>query len=316
MQPGWNTPFTIKFHYSFRSFNGLSPKIVALDLISSFTNLTYNDAEFLGQLGRYFPKPGVKFDPTTEELIGDILTKFATSFEGGGFNDLMKLVEETMTSLKSVANNAMSAMKQGVGGDFTKIKNGATRLAQVEAITALSAAIPKLISAKSALSDRPVGEWHLVVGNPMNPIMVMGDLVCTSCGLKFDEEMGPDDFPTGCTFDVTLQQGKPRDKVAFERMFNLGTTKLLQNTLRDPSSASDTFGTVNNTAYQELGKQISDADRAAINSASGGLTSFNLFRNRYRKSYKYAPVVDAKDDVLSADDSRLWLYYDRGQHKN
>ena len=46
MQVGWHTDFPLNFHYQFRSFNGLSPKIVALDLISNFLNLTYNDAQF------------------------------------------------------------------------------------------------------------------------------------------------------------------------------------------------------------------------------------------------------------------------------
>jgi hypothetical protein len=312
MQDGWDTPFTLKFHYSFISFNGLSPKVVALDLISSFLNLTYNDAQFLGQLGRYFPKQGVKFSPSTEQLLGDILTNWATSFESGNMDNIMQLADKMMDAIKTTGGNVVKSIKEGNIG--SELLATGKRVAQVQAITALQNAVPKLISARSALSDRPVGEWHLVVGNPMNPIMTMGDLCCTGCALAFDEEMGPDDFPTGCTFTVNLKQGKPRDKVSIERIFNLGETKLLSSQLRNPSSASDTYGADNNKAFDAFSKEITKADIDQIQKQVP-LTSFNQYRNRIRRSYKYAADFNGGSET-DASDSVLWLYYDRGQHKN
>jgi hypothetical protein len=315
MQDGWNTPFPISFHYSFRSFSGLSPKIVALDLISSFLNLTYNDAQFLGQLGRYFPKTGVKFDPSTTELIGDILTKWATSFESGSGADMMKLASTVIDQLKAAADQGISMMKDAGNGDLTKIKDAGSNVAQTIAISALAEAVPKLISVRSALSDRPVGEWHLVVGNPLNPIMTMGDLVCTSCDMVFDEEMGPDDFPTGVTFNVSLQQGKPRDKVAIERIFNLGETRMMSSKLRPFSSANDTFGEINNTEYSEKAKKsFNDLDAGDQDKLKGN--TYVNYRNRIRRAYGHAKVGDSKDVAENeVDDSILWMYYDRRQDK-
>jgi hypothetical protein len=315
MQDGWNTPFSIAFHYSFRSFSGLSPKIVALDLISSFLNLTYNDAQFLGQLGRYFPKTGVKFDPSTTELIGDILTKWATSFESGSGADMMKLASTVIDQIKAAADQGISMMKDAGNGDLTKIKEAGSNVAQTIAISALAESVPKLISIRSALSDRPVGEWHLVVGNPLNPIMTMGDLVCTSCDMAFDEEMGPDDFPTGVTFTIALQQGKPRDKVAIERIFNLGETKMMHSKLRPFSSANDTFGEINNTEYSEKAKKsFNDLDAGDQDKLKGN--TYINYRNRIRRAYGHAKVGDSKDVAENeVDDSILWMYYDRRQDK-
>jgi hypothetical protein len=315
MQDGWNTPFTIAFHYSFRSFSGLSPKIVALDLISSFLNLTYNDAQFLGQLARYFPRTGVKFDPSTTELIGDILTKWATSFESGSGADMMKLASGVIDQIKAAADQGISMMKDAGNGDLTKIKEAGSNVAQTIAISALAESVPKLISVRSALSDRPVGEWHLVVGNPLNPIMTMGDLICTSCDMAFDEEMGPDDFPTGVTFTVGLQQGKPRDKVAIERIFNLGETKMMHSKLRPFSSANDTFGEINNTEWSEKSKQSFNEISAENKDKLKGNTYVN-YRNRIRRAYGHAKVGDSKDVAENeVDDSILWMYYDRRQDK-
>ena len=315
MQDGWNTPFTISFHYSFRSFSGLSPKIVALDLISSFLNLTYNDAQFLGQLGRYFPRTGVKFDPSTTELIGDILTKCATSFESGSGADMMKLASTVIDQIKAAADQGISMMKDAGNGDLTKIKEAGSNVAQTIAISALAESVPTLISVRSALSDRPVGEWHLVVGNPLNPIMTMGDMICTSCDMAFDEEMGPDDFPTGVTFTVGLQQGKPRDKVAIERIFNLGETKMMHSKLRPFSSANDTFGEINNTEYSEKAKKsFTDLDAADQDKLKGNI--YINYRNRIRRAYGHAAVGDSKKVAENeVDDSILWMYYDRRQDK-
>jgi GH24 family phage-related lysozyme (muramidase) len=315
MQDGWNTPFTIEFHYSFRSFSGLSPKIVALDLISSFLNLTYNDAQFLGQLGRYFPRTGVKFDPSTTELIGDILTKWATSFESGSGADMMKLASTVIDQLKAAADQGISMMKDAGNGDLTKIKEAGSNVAQTIAISALAESVPKLISIRSALSDRPVGEWHLVVGNPLNPIMTMGDMICTSCDMAFDEEMGPDDFPTGVTFTVGLQQGKPRDKVAIERIFNLGETKMMSSKLRPFSSANDTFGEINNTEWSEKAKKsFTDLDEGDQDKLKGN--TYINYRNRIRRAYGHAQVGDSKEvGENEVDDSILWMYYDRRQDK-
>jgi hypothetical protein len=315
MQDGWDTPFTVNFHYSFRSFNGLSPKIVALDLISNFLRLTYNDAQFLGQLGRYFARPGLKFSPTITELLGNILTKWATTFDGGTQADMMKLVGTVYNALTAAGNEATALARDIAVGKTDKAATAGLNIAQAFATKAMSSIIPDLISVKSALSDRPIGEWHLVVGNPMNPIMTMGDLVCTNCSMKFDEEMGPDDFPTGITFAVALRQGKPRDKVAIERMFNLGAGPLMKSALGNPSSDNDTFDTVNNQNYETSKKgNITDKDRQAAIEAIGTET-FNRYRNRIRNAYGYSRGTDASTKLpkVTVDDSLLWLYFGRKQ---
>lgn len=332
MQDGWDTPFTINFHYSFRSFNGLSPKIVALDLISNFLNLTYNDAEFLGQLSRYFPRLGVKFDQTMTELIGEVLTKWGTSFN----NDFASIADQLNPILNAMQTSAVKAYDDLIQTDesgnnfFKAAKKGTANTTQALTASLLSDVIPKWISARSALSDRPIGEWHLVVGNPMNPIMTMGDLIVNQCTLEFDEEMGPDDFPTGCTFSVKLKQGKPRDKVAIERIFNLGQAKLMYNKLRNPSSADDTFGETNNKKWKELvdgsvngENAISDEEKEYMTQAIG-TGSFDQYRNRIRKSYGYTATPDtnasnqngsSSSELGMMDDSLLWLYFDRGEEK-
>jgi hypothetical protein len=319
MQDGWNTQFTINFHYQFRSFNGLSPKMVALDLIASFLNLTYNDAQFLGQLARYFPRLGLKFSPTITQMLGDLLTKWGTSFTNGSIIEVTKLSQELMQGIKTAASQGYQIGKDLFSGETQKLTGAVAKLFKAGSASLLADAIPKLISVKSALSDRPVGEWHLVIGNPMNPILTMGDLVCSNCILKFDEEMGPDDFPTGCTFSIKLAQGKPRDKASIERMFNLGESKLMYSKMRAPSSANDTFGETNNTAWSAITKDLSESEKADVLSQLGNDT-FDKYQGRIRRSYGYTYAAGKSQasglDTKTMDDSMLWLYFDRGQEKS
>jgi hypothetical protein len=250
IQTSWGTNFVIKFHYQFRSFSGMSPKMAALDLMSNFMALTHNDAQFLGQLSRYFPKPGLKFSPTTTQLLTNLMIKWGKGELG------TKEAMESLNAMIKAEANVFSTVKDQLANDKTKVLGTAINSF---ALNKFKNAFPDILSVKSALSDRPVGEWHLVVGNPMQPIFVMGDLICVKTTAVFDEEIGPDDFPTGVTFEVTLKQGKPRDKTAIERMLNQGVGSLTATRLNPPSSADDTFGEENNNLYKEItGSNFSD----------------------------------------------------------
>jgi len=312
MQVGWDNPFSLNFHYQFRSFNGLSPKIVALDLISNFLNLTYNDAQFLGQLARYFPKPGIKFNETITEALGGLLTKASISLNANLANDILELVSAMKASAQAAIGEAASTLSP---------TEAIARVAQATTMKTLNEAVPRMIPIRSALSDRPVGEWHLVVGNPLNPIMVMGDLICKGCTMVFDEEFGPDDFPTGVTFTVKLSQGKPRDKIAIERMFNLGESQLAGSLLRAPSSASDTFGAPNTALFESLAtlKDKNARDKSieresTIQTEINKQPAFAKYQNRIRKSYGYSAngqtgKVEGEDGGVN--DSLLYMYFDK-----
>ena len=302
--------FTLNFHYQFRSFNGLSPKIVALDLISSFLNLTYNDAQFLGQLARYFPAVGLKFNPTITEQIGKLIQTAGLSFNADVAGQLLALIKSAGQSM--AAASSLSRSKDLV----SRLKSGLENTVQATVVSALKPAMPEILSVKSALSDRPVGEWHLVIGNPMNPIMVMGDLLCSNCKMVFDTEIGPEDFPTGITFTVTLQQGKPRDKVAIERMFNLGESQLMRNKLKEPASAADTFGEENTKRFEDLKSGIDKKDIAKTVENK----SFQQYQNRVRKSYGYKAGGDSSGKINQSNgdvnDSLLYMYFDKGLNSN
>jgi hypothetical protein len=88
---------------------------------------------------------------------------------------------------------------------------------------------PGILAFKALLTGEPVGEWHLVIGNPFNPIAMIGNLICEDVSYSFgggDERLGPDDFPETLNISVSLKHGRPRDKGDIESMFNRGQGRL------------------------------------------------------------------------------------------
>lgn len=88
--------------------------------------------------------------------------------------------------------------------------------------------LPYTEGMKALLIGTPVGNWHLTVGNPLNPIAVIGNLICKDVTFHFGEELGPDDFPDELECTVTLAHGMARDLAGIESMFNRGAGRIYQ----------------------------------------------------------------------------------------
>jgi hypothetical protein len=79
---------------------------------------------------------------------------------------------------------------------------------------------------KAFLTGDPTGQWHLTVGNPMNPMLVCGNLCLEDAKFSFEGPLGYEGFPTKLKMTVTLKPGRPRDKSEIESMFNAGRGRM------------------------------------------------------------------------------------------
>jgi hypothetical protein len=101
--------------------------------------------------------------------------------------------------------------------------------------------MPSIEGMRALLTGEPVGNWHLTVGNPLNPMMVIGNLICTGMKVEWSEELGPDDFPMGLKVTYDIDHGMFRDKAAIQSMFNRGNGKIYE--LPDYIRASSDYET-------------------------------------------------------------------------
>jgi hypothetical protein len=235
----------LTFEYKLRTLGTprLNPKIVMLDLISNFLSLTYNRASFWGGGYRYF------------QQTGPLLPGFNTdSMEQGDYanasKDLLSMLTQMVASggsdLKEFINNAISAAGSSVtdtSGIETIFKNAAESRVGQNLLASRLGSLHQTPLVMRALADgRAVGEWHLMVGNPMDPAAVIGNLILKSTSIEFGEELGADDFPTEVKFKVTLDHGRPRAKQDIESIFNHGGGDMFFTALEPPASTRNSYG--------------------------------------------------------------------------
>lgn len=201
----YKNEFTLTFEYELRALNGANPKVMFMDLMANLLTLTYSNAPFWGGAVRYLGGG--------QGNIGKPLGN-AALIQEGKYGDF----------LKSVIGD-IGKMAQNLVGDITS--NGIAGSNLVSNL--LGGGLLKLFNtpqggqiAHALLTGDATGQWHVTVGNPLNPIAVIGNLACVDTKLSFKGGMGIQDFPEALELKVTLKPARPRDKAEIESMFNAG----------------------------------------------------------------------------------------------
>jgi hypothetical protein len=229
---------SLNFEYELKSFNHINPRVAMLDTMANLLALTYNNARFWGGAHRFYGSSGYVVPPFgdySKMQSGDMggfiksvvknvsertMTAFGISNTGGKWNfDVNKLKDTAMSWLNNLAGDAL--------GGFLKDSFGSGNQA---------IAVPALVSGD------PHGCWHMTVGNPLNPILMVGNLHLESSDLSFVGPLGRDDFPTGMKLTCTLKHAKPRDKTDFESMFNAGQGRLYATGFDSPLNQPEGSG--------------------------------------------------------------------------
>ena len=210
--------FTISFDYELRSYNGRTPEYAMRDIIANALAVTYNNGKFWGG-ARYW--------------VGERPTQYLSTFQGIlNPSSVNEFVEKARTGMKSI-------IAQASGGNTTSkiqaLKNAMNNVLK----NAMAVGIGKIldsvgrasiITTNSLLSGEPIGNWHMTVGNPDNPILCIGNLMCTGIELKFPtDELSYGEFPTKVSFEVRLKPAMAKDRAGMETMFNMGRQRIYHN---------------------------------------------------------------------------------------
>lgn len=204
--------YNIEFEYEMRSFNGVNGKVAMLDVIFNFLSLVYNRANFWGGERRFFPNsPRYPF-------IGD-----QDAFYRGDYGTYAQSIAGDLSSAMGTIGSTFAGILGGLlQGDFSSLMNTMKKMGSSLMDISSGKNRPQMINFKALLSGEPIGEWHLTVGSPFDPILMIGNLIVNDWSLEFGEELGVDNFPTTFKFMVTLKDGMPRDKGGLESMFIQG----------------------------------------------------------------------------------------------
>ncbi len=206
-----------------KSKNTLKSELESL-LPDNATNKEINAkfSDFTTALAKYYSdmKAGTNKDKngnvTSDDETNDVINKLkdltatltADSAGGSPLSRISAIMEKEENRSKfGNLKSALGMIVFGQGTDINNIKN-------------------QIINLEPLITGEPVGEWHLTVGNPMNPIAMIGNLVCLKATFSFGKALGPDDFPTQLNVSISLEHGRPRDKGDIESIFNMGQGRL------------------------------------------------------------------------------------------
>jgi len=239
----------LTFEYELKSLNYVNPKIAMIDIMSNMLTMTTNNAAFWGGGHRYYGSAGYvanQFGDIAKlrkgdfaGYIGSVVNDVETGFKGlfgdgdGGFS-LDSLLEGGLKAGKNFLGNVMGQfLGSQVGGP---VGTEAT---------------------KAFISGDPTGNWHVTVGNPLNPIVTMGNMYCDNTVMTLGHGLGYDDFPMELKFEVDVKHGKPRDKGDIENMFNAGKGRIYASAessddILNLSGANiETYGSIPNVGTQD-----------------------------------------------------------------
>lgn len=306
----FDNKLNIEFNYVARPIGGINTKAAMLDILANMLVMSYANGLFWGGSYRFMT------NPTLYPLKGfnDVAKKlYAGDFEGAAA-DMIYNVKDSVKGMANVMNmfidtdifgavrNAFTSLLNGdMGGAWQDIKNGVPETLKQNVKGFFTAKLAKktgvetISGMKALLTGEPVGDWHLTVGNPLNPIAVIGNLIVTSSSISFGDELGPDDFPMEMTVNVTLEHGMPRDKSAIESMFNRGHGRIY--TLPDNIATTSADGETKVDDYTGAGTKPAGEYTAA---EVEGLGMYGKFANRHKGKIEHAQtkIINAEKSIL------------------
>ena len=253
--------FTLNFHYELSSVGEVNSKAAMVDILGNLLSLTTNYGNFLTPEIRYDNSfPAVNFPGGDEGLsqfytdpVQFIKTLIRFAVDPNQTTNGDPVAEAVSGTINSVAkardywSSLITQMQNKTLKDFAEDLGNSSQLNNILLYALTEKFTQELVFPSAVLTGLPTGEWHLVVGNPCNPIAMMGNLICKSIDITFGETLGPDDFPTELTAKVILKHGRARERGEIESMFNRGGGRLYQSVTQVYSNSQSTgaFGTVN-----------------------------------------------------------------------
>lgn len=251
----FNHEFTLTFNYVLRAYDNINPKAAMLDLLSNITATTYKRGHFWGGRQQIVgAQPNVAGWKAADKMINGAFTDlggiFSTMFDNGFdfsgmFGSLASQVQKLQNDFIEGAKAMVGMSKApdaGVsqGGEGETVENSNTggglketaKTVVKETGKAFAAQLknilgrPQLYAFNSLLTGDNTGLWHVTIGNPLNPIAVMGNMIVKDVKMSHYGPLGIDDFPIGLKVQVTLAHARPRDMVDIQKMYTQGNSAI------------------------------------------------------------------------------------------
>lgn len=235
---GGKSVINLTFTYSLTSVGTVNSRMLFIDLLANLLTIGTDYGKFLTpQLLVNSNRQGIGFPMGSAGYIKSLLqpVEFMNDMLDINFSAMMQSKKQTLEDRVKKAKSELGGLRNGV-----KLpKDGVV----YKTLTALLSdqLLTQLKFEPIMLSGYPTGEWHVVVGNPLNPIAMIGNLICTNVAIKLNNVLGPDDFPTEMTATYSLKPARQKHRGDFESMFNRGNGRLYLGKVNLSKESQDAF---------------------------------------------------------------------------
>ena len=241
---GGDDPFTLDFHYNLTSVAQVNTKLLFLDLMANLLSIGSDYGQFLSpelrlsqtSVGLGFPGGPAGYAKSIVNPIGYIRDMVSKMLSPDTVNRQLANEKGIKDQMEAVANDIKTFASNPSAGIPEN-----SQLYKSISVMLSDAFLKKVYFSPIMLSGYPTGDWHIVVGNPLNPIAMIGNLVCTSVKITFGDDLGPDDFPTEMKAQFSLQPGRQRHRGDYESMFNRGNGRLYLGQLTSSGESTKAY---------------------------------------------------------------------------
>ena len=229
----FNQEFTLTFNYKLRGYDNINGKTALLDLLGNILAVTYKKGKFWPGEQRIIGAPQNKQGWAKAQAMQNTVISASGTFlgslcKGGSLADAassaMNIIQgaDLVGDLKQTAKDLLGKLK---AGGLQSIFSGLMKNALGR---------PAVYAFDSLLSEGETGTWHVTIGNPLNPIASIGNLIIDGdVEITHGGPLGLDDFPTEITVKVPLKHAMPRDAVEIQRMFTKGRRSIYAEIVPD-----------------------------------------------------------------------------------
>jgi hypothetical protein len=268
---------SVVFEYDLTSVGEINTKAAMLDLLGNLLSIGTNYGNFLTPDVRYQSDFAAIGFPGGDEGL-KLFYKDPLSFLLSYGDKIVNPKGEAVKSAEDAAINGQINPTDATGGDpemadlksqLSKITEDGLSMDKIKELAKkFPAAFGRILKATvtpnflenyqasaSLLTGAPIGEWHLTIGNPCNPIAMIGNLICKNVKITFGDVLGPDDFPTTLKATYDLEHARHRERGEIESIFNRGDGRLYMTTL-STSASEQSWSAFMNTNGDILSEQF------------------------------------------------------------
>lgn len=294
--------FSIVFSYKLRAYDNISPKAAMLDLLANITKTCYTAGSFWGgarQINGPQPNPTAWnkansfIDKTWDKLGSGLATLLSGGYDMSSIlGSISQFATEMMNKAVELAKNIGQSVKDGTAGQkvVSAFKSFNAKYGISDQLKgALKDAMgrPQMYAFDSLLSGGDTGMWHLTIGNPLRPIITIGNLEVTNTEIQHLGPLGIDDFPTELKVTVSFKHARPRDAVSIEKMYVFGGKSIYKKHLR--ANPGRIYNVFNTTVKKSAHSQDYNYDK-------DGKVNLSTYLNNNDGKPDYMPKVETTEN--------------------